>query len=86
MTSWLLDAGEEVDDVSVGAAVRTRSKCAPSLRMPSRRGSDPWRGVHLTAVPDSGDALVINTDPAQRATSQTMIEETVAPYRRAGGC
>jgi hypothetical protein len=43
-------------------------------------------GVHLTALPDSGDVLVINTDPAQRATFQKVIEETVAPYRRAGAC
>jgi hypothetical protein len=43
-------------------------------------------GVDLTALPDSGDVLVINTDPAQRATFQKAIEETVAPYRRAGAC
>ena len=43
-------------------------------------------GVHLTALPDSGDVLVINTDPAQRETFQKVIEETVAPYRRAGAC
>ena len=43
-------------------------------------------GVHLTAMPDSDDVLVINTDPAQRTTFQTMIEEKVAPYRRAGAC
>lgn len=43
-------------------------------------------GVHLTALPDSGDVLVINTDPAQRATFQNVIDETVTPYRRAGAC
>ena len=43
-------------------------------------------GVHLTSLPDSGDVLVINTDPAQRATFQNVIDETVAPYRRAGAC
>lgn len=43
-------------------------------------------GVHLTATPDTGEVLVLNTDPAQRATFHRVIEQTVAPYRRAGAC
>jgi hypothetical protein len=43
-------------------------------------------GVQLTAMPETGDVLVINTDPAQRAAFHQAIEETVAPYRRTGAC
>lgn len=43
-------------------------------------------GVQLAALPETGDVLVINTDPAQRARFHRVIEETVAPYRRAGAC
>jgi hypothetical protein len=43
-------------------------------------------GVELTTLPETGDVLVINTDPAQRAAFHQAIEETVAPYRRAGAC
>lgn len=43
-------------------------------------------GVELTAMPETGDVLVINTDPAQRVAFHQAIEETVTPYRRTGAC
>lgn len=43
-------------------------------------------GVELTALPTTGDVLVHNTDPAQRGCFHQVLEQTVAPYRRAGAC
>ena len=59
--------------------------CAVAAESITKR-MDSLAGVALTALPETGDVLVINSDPAQRAAFHQAIEETVAPYRRAGAC